>query len=153
MFNDNDNRDNYLRNKLINSLFNNKLYNNNNKIINIFTNEIVKLLENFENKYNTCELLLKVMKFHQHPKKISKIIKIILKNIPNNEFQQILIYMREIKYLKNIINVEIIFNFIIENALDKYKNNIYIQDSLYKIFEELTNINDYNLIIIFLKNN
>ncbi len=93
------------------------------------------------------------MKFHQHPKKISKIIKIILKNIPNNEFQQILIYLRELTYLKNIINVEIIFNFIIENALDKYKNNIYIQDSLYKIFEELTNINNYNLIIFEEDNN
>ncbi len=51
----NDNKEINFRNKLINSLFNNKLYNNNNKIINIFTNEIVKLLENFENKYNTCE--------------------------------------------------------------------------------------------------
>ena len=155
IFKDNEDNDIELGNKLINSLLNPKLYNNNyKKYINKLNHIILDYIQKFKHKFSTCELFLNmILNNHQEEEKDNNdiILKTILINMPDNELSKLLSNLKETQYLKNISKIEIIFNHIIKN-MNKYKNNNNIKMKLFEFFEGIIDANKYNDIINFLEN-
>ena len=81
IFKDNEDNDIEFGNKLINSLLNPKLYNNNyKKYINKLNHIILDYIQKFKHKFSTCELFLNmIINNHQEEEKYNN--DIILKTI------------------------------------------------------------------------
>ena len=145
-----DDRDIYIRNKLLNSLFNNKLYNNSKNLIHKIISKISNCFQGFKYTPNTCELFLNVLQLYKGKdiKKIDgdKLLKNILDNMPNNEFIELLDSLKEDRYLKNISSIEIVFNHIIRNSINNYRNT-FMRNKLYEILDRVIDINIYKEII------
>ena len=139
IFNNNEN-DIYLRNKLINSLVNKKLYNNNSKLINKINSELLNCFKICENKFNTGEIFLNIFQIYKNDKKEKMnddLLILMLNSMPNNEFNKLLISINSDQYLNNISNVETVFEYILKSNINKYKYDNLIKDQLFEILEKI----------------
>ena len=106
IFNENEDKDIELRNKLINSLLNGKLYNNNKNLINQLNHGLLNCFQKFKNKFNTCEIFLNIINIYNNQENENSNndmnIKAILNTMPINEFYELLNCIKDKKYLKNI---------------------------------------------------
>ena len=142
--------DTYLRNKLINSLVDKKLYNNNTKLINKLNSALLNCFKNFENKFNTSEIFLNIFQIYKHDKndKINDDLLILMINsMPNNEFNKLLININSSQYINNISNLETVFSYILKNKIHKYSKDKLIKKQLFEIFDKITKINKYNELV------
>ena len=149
IFNNNE-KDIYLRNKLINSLVNKKLYNNNSKLINKLNSALLYCFQNCENKFNTSEIFLNIFQIYKHDqneKRNDDLLILMLNSMPNNEFNKLLISITDGQYLNNISNVETVFEYILKSNIYKYKYDNLIKEQLFEIFEKITKISKYNEIV------
>jgi len=149
IFNNNEN-DIYLRNKLINSLVNKKLYNNNSKLINKLNSELLNCFKICENKFNTGEIFLNIFQIYKNDKKEKMnddLLILMLNSMPNNEFNKLLISINSDQYLNNISNVETVFEYILKSNINKYKYDNLIKDQLFEILEKITKISKYKEIV------
>ena len=149
IFNNNE-KDIYLRNKLINSLVNKKLYNNNSKLINKLNSALLYCFQNCENKFNTSEIFLNIFQIYKHDqneKRNDDLLILMLNSMPNNEFNKLLISITDGQYLNNISNVETVFEYILKSNIYKYRNDNLIKEQLFEIFEKITKISKYNEIV------
>ena len=140
----------YLRNKLINSLVDKKLYNNNIKLINKLNSELLNCFQNFENKFNTSEIFLNIFQIYKHDKneKMNDDLLILMINsMPNNEFNKLLISINSSQYLDNISNAETVFGYILKSNIHRYSNDKLIKKQLFEIFDKITKINKYNELV------
>ena len=170
IFNDNEI---YVKNKLINSLINNKLYKNDTILINMLNTGLEKLFSISNYKLFTSEIFINILIMHdiKYNKKPhdDKLLKTALQHMPNDEFLSLLSLLINNKYLniedlkkhdnnENIPNFLKHFNhnnFQNKNKLTKkilkeeYQNNK--EDNKYifhncDLMKSLTNkINNYNL--------
>ena len=128
----NDNK--YLRNKLINSLFNNNLFKNDSTLINKLINKIPNLGYAIDSK----EILLNIIMIYNDKDEASAhiLIKKILNRMEEKNIAELLEYIKDKKtqYLNFINRFEVIFGHIIENNIEKYKNNDDIKNALNQIF-------------------
>ena len=122
----NDNK--YLRNKLINSLFNNNLFKNDSTLINKLINKISNLGYAIDSK----EILLNIIMIYNDKDEVKK----ILNRMEEKNIAELLEYIKDKKtqYLNFINRFEVIFGHIIENNIEKYKNNDDIKNALNQIF-------------------
>lgn len=140
----------FLRNKLINSLVDKKLYNNNTKLINKLNSELLNCFQNFENKFNTSEIFLNIFQIYKHDKSETMsddLLLLMLNTMPNNEFNKLLISITTSQYLNNISNVETVFGYILKSNFYKYKYDNLIKKQLFDILERSTNISKYNELV------
>ena len=112
--------------------------------------KISNCFEGFKYTLNTCELFLNALQLYKGKdiEKIDgdKLLNNILEDMPNNEFIEILNSLTENRYLKNISSLEIVFNHLIRNNINKYRNTI-IRTKLYEILDKVTDIDIYKEII------
>jgi hypothetical protein len=126
------------------------LYNNNNKLINKLNSALLNCFQNYENKFNTCEIFLNIFQIYKYDKKEKMnddLLILMLNSMPNNEFNKLLFSMTSGQYLNNISNVETFFEYILKSNIYKYKYDNLIKEQLFEIFEKITKISKYNEIV------
>ena len=100
IFNDNEI---YVKNKLINSLINNKLYKNDTILINMLNTGLEKLFSISNYKLFTSEIFINILIMHdiKYNKKPhdDKLLKTALQHMPNDEFLSLLSLLINNKYL------------------------------------------------------